>query len=280
MEGGEEQAEELRALYAELEKGFTKLDRVGSPEQQKRLLKQLTGKMAEAKRVIKEFEREARMEGMPQSELAKRKNGFVTELSQFMLLKKAAAARIAAAAAKDGHLALDVSAGPSSSSREEAQAGPASELQQMSNQQLVSYGKQQMDEADASLERSKKVVEDTINVGAETAAALQAQTGQMEKIVNDLDEVEFSLKKAKVLIRDLTRSLATDKCIMCFMLMIAIGVLSIIVLKVTGADKGLVVLPGEEAVEEAASDLQAGDGGAEAGRRLLLALSRLGEPQP
>ena len=69
MEGGEEQAEELRALYAELEKGFTKLDRVGSPEQQKRLLKQLTGKMAEAKRVIKEFEREARMEGMPQSEL-------------------------------------------------------------------------------------------------------------------------------------------------------------------------------------------------------------------
>ena len=280
MEGGEEQAEELRALYAELEKGFTKLDRVGSPEQQKRLLKQLTGKMAEAKRVIKEFEREARMEGMPQSELAKRKNGFVTELSQFMLLKKAAAAKIAAAAAKDGHLALDVSAGPSSSSREEAQAGPASELQQMSNQQLVSYGKQQMDEADASLARSKKVVEDTINVGAETAAALQAQTGQMEKIVNDLDEVEFSLKKAKVLIRDLTRSLATDKCIMCFMLMIAIGVLSIIVLKVTGADKGLVVLPGEEAVEEAASDLQAGDGGAEAGRRLLLALSRLGEPQP
>ena len=55
MEGGEEQAEELRALYAELEKGLTKLDRVGSPEQQKRLLKQLTGKMAEAKRVIKEF---------------------------------------------------------------------------------------------------------------------------------------------------------------------------------------------------------------------------------
>ena len=200
----------------------------------------------------------------------------MTELSQFMLLKKAAAAKIAAAAAKDGHLALDVSAGagPSSSSREEAQAGPASELQQMSNQQLVSYGKQQMDEADASLARSKKVVEDTINVGAETAAALQAQTGQMEKIVNDLDEVEFSLKKAKVLIRDLTRSLATDKCIMCFMLMIAIGVLSIIVLKVTGADKGLVVLPGEEAAEEAASDLQAGDGGAEAGRRLLLALLR------
>ena len=55
------------------------------------------------------------------------------------------------------------------------------------------------------------MLEQTKQVGAETAAALKDQTETAERIVNKLDEIQFSLKKSGVLIRHLTRSVATDK---------------------------------------------------------------------
>ncbi|KAI8007211.1 putative plant SNARE 11 [Camellia lanceoleosa] len=45
----------------------------------------------------------------------------------------------------------------------------------MTNQGLIDNGNQMMDEADQAIDRSKKVVHDTINVGTDTAAALKAQ---------------------------------------------------------------------------------------------------------
>jgi SNARE protein len=74
-------------------------------------------------------------------------------------------------------------------------------------------------------------------VGTETAVKLQGQTEQMEKIVEDLDQIHFSLKKARVLVRDIVRQLATDKCIMAFLGLIAIGVVAIIMFKVFKPDK-------------------------------------------
>ena len=44
------------------------------------------------------------------------------------------------------------------------------------------------------------------------AETLEGQTHQMEKIQGDLDEIKFTLKKAQKVIRDITRSMATDKC--------------------------------------------------------------------
>ncbi|GJW49559.1 hypothetical protein Tco_0090910 [Tanacetum coccineum] len=44
----------------------------------------------------------------------------------------------------------------------------------MKNQQLMDNGHQMMDETDQAIERFKKVVHETVNVGTETAAALKA----------------------------------------------------------------------------------------------------------
>ncbi len=49
-------------------------------------------------------------------------------------------------------------------------------------------------------------------VATETATTLDGQTKQMEGVLNSLDEIHFSLKKANQVIRDITRRLATDKC--------------------------------------------------------------------
>ena len=57
-----------------------------------------------------------------------------------------------------------------------------------------------------------QVVEDTIQVATSTAETLDQQTEQLERVLDNLDEIQFSLHKAKQVIRDITRGLATDKC--------------------------------------------------------------------
>ena len=103
---------------------------------------------------------------------------------------------------------------------------------QMSTQQLMSSGRRTMSETEKSIQRSARVVEDTIAIGQQTAAMLSEQTKQMEKIVNDLDEIQFSMKKARKLIGDITRSMATDKCILMVLMLIVGGIVVVIILKV------------------------------------------------
>ncbi|WOK95453.1 plant SNARE 11-like isoform X2 [Canna indica] len=51
------------------------------------------------------------------------------------------------------------------------------------------------------------VVEETINVGAETSTVLEAQTEQMLRVVNELDSIHFSMKKASQLVKEIGRQL-------------------------------------------------------------------------
>ena len=91
------------------------------------------------------------------------------------------------------------------------------------------------------------MLEQTKQVGADTAAALQEQTATAERIVNKLDEMQFNLKKSGMLIRHLTRSVATDKCFQFLIGLIGMGVIVIIILNVVGGKGGgKVAMPGEE----------------------------------
>ncbi|CAH9086625.1 unnamed protein product [Cuscuta europaea] len=88
-----------------------------------------------------------------------------------------------------------------------------------------------MDETDQAIDRAQKVVQETINVGTETAATLKEQTEQMSRIVNELDTIHFSMKKASKLVKELGRQVATDRCIMAMLSMIVLGVIAIIIVK-------------------------------------------------
>ena len=50
-----------------------------------------------------------------------------------------------------------------------------------------------------------------VQVGARTAETLQGQGEQMERVLDALHEIQFSMKKAGQVIRDITRGIATDK---------------------------------------------------------------------
>jgi|AntAceMinimDraft_11_1070367.scaffolds.fasta_scaffold41646_1 SNARE protein len=244
----------------------------------------MTNKMAESKRLIKEFEKAAAADAAadPAATVARKKE-MVSQLNAFVNKKKAAQADVAERAAKAAEAAAKkaekakgkapAAESAGSETRNPLFASPAAmamnkgqglpsvpetggggsgsgsgsggggadpggvSLQMMEAGELVEFGRGKMKETDDSIERSRTVVANTIQVGALTAEALKNQTQQMEKIVDDLDEIHFSLQKSMKVIKDLTRGLATDKCILTLLFIVVMGVVAIIAVKATGVDK-------------------------------------------
>eukprot|EP00899_Mesostigma_viride_P012563 jgi/Mesvir1/21307/Mv15929-RA.1 len=221
-----------KAIFKDLEGIFHAIDKAKDDAKKEKMLKDATAKMHECKRLIKDFEVDARADGMEAKEVNERKNALVRELNGFVGLKKTAASHLANKAA------LFEGANTNGAPQQRTTEG-------MTTQELIQEGHRQMDDTDRALERTKKVVDDTIAVGAKTAETLQAQTKQMEKIIDDLNEIQFSIKKASKLVREIGRQLATDKCIAFFLVMIALGIVAMIIVKVVDpGNKRIRSIPG------------------------------------
>lgn len=64
-------------------------------------------------------------------------------------------------------------------------------------------------------------------------------------MLDDLDEIHFTMKKARQVIRDMARGLATDRCIMTLLLLVVIAIVVLVVLKILHIPKkNSVKLPG------------------------------------
>nr|ACU18868.1 unknown [Glycine max] len=220
---------EIRDNFRALANGFQKLDKIKDANRQSNQLEELTDKMRECKRLIKEFDREIKdEEGRNPPEVNKQlndeKQSMIKELNSYVALRKTYMNTI-------GNKKLELfdnGAGVSVPTAEE-NVQLASE---MSNQELINAGTKTMDETDQAIEGSKQVVHQTIEVGTQTAATLKGQTEQMGRIVNELDSIQFSIKKASQLVKEIGRQVATDKCIMLFLFLIVCGVIAIIVVKI------------------------------------------------
>ncbi|XP_044477716.1 novel plant SNARE 11-like isoform X3 [Mangifera indica] len=189
---------QITDLFRSLSNGFQKLEKVKDVSRQSRQLEELTEKMRECKRLIKEFDREVkemenRNDPNTNKMLNEKKQSMVKELNSYVALKKQHQANL------ENNKRVDLFDGPNEGFGEENVLLASS----MTNQQLIDHGNQMMDETDEVIERSKKVVHDTINVGTETAAALKAQTEQMSRIVNELDSIHFSVRKASKLVKEI-----------------------------------------------------------------------------
>nr|XP_029124429.1 novel plant SNARE 11 isoform X2 [Elaeis guineensis] len=197
--------------------------------------------MRECKRLIKGFEKvmkeeESRNTHDNNKKLNEKKQSMIKELNSFVALKKQHASSL-----ENKRVDLFDGLGVGDGVGDENVMLAST----MTNQQLMDTGHQMMDETDQAIERSKKVVEDTVNVGAETAAALKAQTEQMSRIVNELDSIHFSIKKASQLVKEIGRSVATDRCIMAMLFLIVIGVVAIIIVKLVNPhNKDIRDIPG------------------------------------
>ncbi|KAJ9181742.1 hypothetical protein P3X46_005803 [Hevea brasiliensis] len=233
---------EIKDNFRALSNGFQRLDNIKDSNRQSKQLEELTGKMRECKRLIKEFDREIKdEENKNPPELNKQfndeKQSMIKELNSYVALRKTF---LNSLGNKRVEL-FDMGAGGSEPIAEEnVQMASA-----MSNQELIGAGVKTMDETDQVIERSKKVVEQTIEVGTQTAVTLKGQTEQMGRIMNELDTIQFSIKKASQLVKEIGRQVATDKCIMLFLFLIVCGVIAIIVVKIVNPNnKDIRDIPG------------------------------------
>ncbi|KAL2229636.1 UNVERIFIED_CONTAM: putative plant SNARE 13 [Sesamum indicum] len=220
---------EIRDTMRALANGFGKLDKIKDPSRQSKQLEDLTGKMRECKRLIKDFDREIKDEesrNRPEvnKQLNDEKQSMIKELNSYVALRKTYMSTLGNKRVE----LFDVGTGASEATADD-NVPLASE---MSNQELINAGMKTMDETDQAIERSKQVVHQTIEVGTQTATTLKGQTEQMGRIVNELDTIQFSIKKASQLVKEIGRQVATDKCIMLFLFLIVCGVIAIIIVKV------------------------------------------------
>ncbi|XP_074566629.1 putative plant SNARE 13 isoform X2 [Curcuma longa] len=192
----------IQDIFRALQNGFQKLDNIKDPNRQSKQLEELTGKMRECKRLIKEYDQELKNQenqNPPEvnKKLNEKKQTMIKELNSYVALRKTYQSSLGNKRVE----LFDMGAGTSDPVAED-NVKMASE---MSNQELIYAGRKQMDETDQTIERSKMVVEQTIEVGTQTAANLKGQTEQMGRIVNELDTIQFSIKKASQLVKEIGR---------------------------------------------------------------------------
>lgn len=233
---------EIKDNFRALSNGFQRLNNIKDSNRQSKQLEELTGRMKECKRLIKEFDREIKVEeskNPPEvnKQLNDEKQSMIKELNSYVQLRKTYMNSL-----DNKRVELfDMGAGASEPMAEENVRMASA----MSNQELVDAGMKTMNETDQAIERSKQVVEQTIEVGTQTAVTLKGQTEQMGRIVNELDTIQFSIKKASQLVKEIGRQVATDKCIMLFLLLIVCGVIAIIIVKIVNpSNKDIRDIPG------------------------------------
>lgn len=64
------------------------------------------------------------------------------------------------------------------------------------------------------------------------------------QVLDDLDEIHFTMKKARQIMRDMAKSLATDTCITVLFVLVALGIVAVVVLRVLKS-KGVIVSAAE-----------------------------------
>jgi len=230
---------QIADIFRTLQNGFQKLDKIKDANRRSRQLEELTDKMRDCKRLIKDFERVAKEEagGVDPNTvkfLNERKQSQIKELNSYVALKKQHASE---------NKRVDLFDGPSV----EDGFGEENVLlaSNLTNQQLMQHGDHLLDDTDQAIARSKQTVQETINVGTETAAALKAQTEQMSRVVNELDSIHFSMKKASKLVKEIGRQVATDRCIMALLFLIVAGVIAVIIVKIVNPhNKDIPDIPG------------------------------------
>ena len=245
--------QKLKEMFTHLENGFNQTALLrGEPTRAQTHLKQLTNTMADGKKLIKEYERKAKEEmtegdsSVTTDTIQSTKKRMVSELNRFVTMKKSAQNAIAE---KQAAIAEMTRVSSSSAAQVSRLAGvmptfqkvheikESDDLREMDSQQLVQHGRGMMNQMDKSVSRSKKIVHETIEMGTVTAGKLKEQTQKLDEITDELDELQFSVRKSMNLVRDITKGLATDKCVITLMLLVAVGVVAVIIVKATGADK-------------------------------------------
>jgi len=89
-------------------------------------------------------------------------------------------------------------------------------------------------ESKESLQRATGVIQDTLEVGKATAAQLDAQLKQLQKIFDELKSIDSTLARSTRIMKRIGRKIATDKYLWVVIFLVVFAIIFIIVWKATG----------------------------------------------
>lgn len=85
---------------------------------------------------------------------------------------------------------------------------------QMDQQQLINYGDHVQDQTQDSINRMKKMVDESEEIGQATLVKMDEQTQKMQAIHGDLEDVQDNVQRAKGTVSQLGRNACGDPCLM------------------------------------------------------------------
>jgi chromosome segregation ATPase len=162
--------EDLTELITEIERGIDGLRKL-SPVAKNQRINELQGRMQRAKQVLQAFKVE--MRELPRE-----------------------AAATYDAKAKAHHATLQKLHGDLQWAKTEgsAAAGGAKNVDEMTSGEIIQEGAGIQDKSKAAVDRMKRQIEESKQVGAETASKLKGQTEQLKNIDQDIMKVKSNLK--------------------------------------------------------------------------------------
>ncbi|EKX46088.1 hypothetical protein GUITHDRAFT_138563 [Guillardia theta CCMP2712] len=107
-----------------------------------------------------------------------------------------------------------------------------------SGNEIIEEGKKVQQNTANALFRTGKLVDEMEKMGTETNMNLKGQTEQIRQTNSDVESVQGNLKRATKQIRDIGRKLATDKLIMCLVLLLILAIIGVIVGRSLGITPG------------------------------------------
>ncbi|KAJ9462980.1 putative plant SNARE 11 [Diplonema papillatum] len=118
--------------------------------------------------------------------------------------------------------------------RDEQELTEMAQMTTVSSVQKTTMGIQQ-DGIDAA-HRGEKLVTVMNGLGTEIAGALASQQEDIELIIDDMDNLQAQVKRARREVGQFSRRLATDKCFMCLFILVLIFIVVVIGLKIFKSD--------------------------------------------
>lgn len=95
--------------------------------------------------------------------------------------------------------------------------------------EAINYGDNLMDDTDASMKRTKKMLGETFKEANQAAETLAEQRQQFEKMIEKTYEVEDEMKRARKITGILLRRVMQDRVMWCFLFLIIVAVVAVVV---------------------------------------------------
>eukprot|EP00286_Rhodomonas_abbreviata_P007298 CAMPEP_0181341970 /NCGR_PEP_ID=MMETSP1101-20121128/30739_1 /TAXON_ID=46948 /ORGANISM="Rhodomonas abbreviata, Strain Caron Lab Isolate" /LENGTH=286 /DNA_ID=CAMNT_0023453373 /DNA_START=243 /DNA_END=1101 /DNA_ORIENTATION=+ len=217
--------EEMTKIVEEIQAGLTKLQENKGTNVDRRMERtdHLKSRISRAKEILKQYHLEmqnVKLEGGTAFDSYQKKRLVHVETVDKLLKDVDVANR----AAERKELMAD-KAGRAVKSKKFEEAGA---------DETIEHGKRVQEQTMGALERTEKLVEEMQGIGKETNEKLSQQTDQIKATNQDVNAVNEGINAAGKKVKDIARRLATDKMIMCMILMLILAIIGIIVVQSLG----------------------------------------------